>query len=114
MDDVLVTVEDPEDVDFTGDPFGLSGITVVYCEKPRQAYISVTADGGRKKLFPMHPKPMEAFRLGVRQRCQWIGVPYPGDREPVVDLELRFWHWAENHVDELHHYSLDPFDELRH
>lgn len=105
----LVTVEDPEDVDFTGNPFGLSGITVAYRAKQRHAHISVTANRGRKKWFSMHRYgPKEAFRLGVRQRCKWLGIPYPGDMDPVVDLELRFWHWAENHIEELHYYGLNP------
>ncbi|MCH9782271.1 MAG: hypothetical protein K0U65_00105 [Gammaproteobacteria bacterium] len=101
----LVTVEDPHDIDFTGNPFGLSGVTVAYREQTNSVHVCVTANRGRKRWFSMRRYgPLEAFKKGVHQRCRWIGVPYPENR----DLELRFWHWAENHVDELHRFGLNP------
>ena len=44
----------------------------------------------------------EAFRLGVRQRCEWIQVPVPSDEE----LRRRFQHWLENNYRFLEEYDI--------
>ena len=102
---VLIEVNDPEDVDFSGTPFGLVGITVVFRDKPMGGNIVVTANRGRKKWYSMlRHGPMGAYKKAVYQRCKWIKAPVPDD----TDLEIRFWHWAENHTDEIDHYGMSP------
>lgn len=83
--------------------FGIIGITVTRRDKPRGINVSVTAQRGQKKWFSMRRHgAFEAFRLGVRQRCEWIQVPVPSDDE----LHRRFQHWLKNNSRFLKEYDI--------
>ncbi|HAM76256.1 MAG TPA: hypothetical protein DCQ09_11615 [Alcanivorax sp.] len=83
--------------------FGIIGITVTRRQKPKGINVSVTAQRGQKKWFSMRRHgAFEAFRLGVRQRCEWIQVPVPSDEE----LRRRFQHWLENNYRLLEEYDI--------
>ena len=83
--------------------FGIIGITVTRRQKPKGINVSVTAQRGQKKWFSMRRHgAFEAFRLGVRQRCEWIQVPVPSDEE----LRRRFQHWLENNYRFLEEYDI--------
>lgn len=85
------------------DSFGIIGITVTRRHKPKGINVSVTAQRGQKKWFSMRRHgAFEAFRLGVRQRCEWIQVPVPSDEE----LRRRFQHWLKNNVRFLEEYDI--------
>ncbi|MGB0538558.1 MAG: hypothetical protein ACPGJX_14405 [Alloalcanivorax venustensis] len=90
--------------------FGIIGITVTRRQKPKGINVSVTAQRGQKKWFSMRRHgAFEAFRLGVRQRCEWIQVPVPSDEE----LRRRFQHWLKNNLRCLQEYDIavnDPGD----
>lgn len=83
--------------------FGIIGITVTRRQKPKGINVSVTAQRGQKKWFSMRRHgAFEAFRLGVRQRCEWIQVPVPSDEE----LHRRFQHWLKNNFRFLEEYDI--------
>lgn len=83
--------------------FGIIGITVTRRDKPKGINVSVTAQRGQKKWFSMRRHgAFEAFRLGVRQRCEWIQAPVPGDEE----LRRRFQHWLKNNIRYLEEYDI--------
>ena len=96
-------------VDRLGNPatkehgFGIIGITVNRRSKPCGINISVTAQRGRKKWFSMRRYgAFEAFRMGVRQRCEWIRVPVPREDE----LRRRFDHWLQENAGLLDEYDI--------
>lgn len=87
--------------------FGIIGITVTRRDKPKGINVSVTAQRGQKKWFSMRRHgAFEAFRLGVRQRCEWIQVPVPNDEE----LRRRFQHWLKNNARFLEEYDIAVSD----
>lgn len=89
------------------DSFGIIGITVTRRDKPRGINVSVTAQRGQKKWFSMRRHgAFEAFRLGVRQRCEWIQVPVPNDEE----LRRRFQHWLQHNMGFLEEYDIAVSD----
>tara|TARA_R100000908_G_scaffold52799_1_gene28145 strand:+ start:1269 stop:1826 length:558 start_codon:yes stop_codon:yes gene_type:complete len=83
--------------------FGIVGITVNRRNRPWGINVSVTAQRGRKKLFSMRRYgAYEAFRMGVRQRCEWIRVPVPREDE----LRRRFDHWLQENAGLLDEYDI--------
>jgi hypothetical protein len=83
--------------------FGIVGITVNRRNRPWGINVSVTAQRGRKKLFSMRRYgAYEAFRMAVRQRCEWIQVPVPREDE----LRRRFDHWLQENAGLLDEYDI--------